>query len=227
MTASDTTEAARRLLGDGATKAVRYAELLATAGIERGLLGPREASRVWNRHVLPSAVIAELVPDDADVVDVGSGAGLPGIPLAIVRPDLRITLVEPMQRRCAFLDECVAELDLANVSVRRGRAEDLAGQFAGDVVTARAVARMPRLVRMTVPLCRPGGSVLAVKGETVMVELAELDVREVRDGLEVSPALRRGGVDAVDVLRVGYGIIEPPTTVVRLRTRVAVRGRRQ
>lgn len=221
------TEAARKLLGERTESAARYAELLATVGIERGLLGPREAARIWERHLLPSAALAEIVPADSAVLDVGSGAGLPGIPLAIARPDLQLTLLEPMQRRCAFLEECVAALALGNVSIQRGRAEELAGRVVGDVVTARAVARLPRLVALTVPLCRTGGSVLAVKGETVMSELAEMNVRRAGDGWTVPSALRRRGVDAIDVLTVGYGMIDPPTTVVRLRTRVVSRGRRR
>lgn len=221
------TEVADRLLGDRTPLAARYADLLATVGIERGLLGPREAARIWERHLLPSAVIAELVPADKAVLDVGSGAGLPGIPLAIARADLRVTLLEPMLRRCAFLEECVAALALENVSVRRGRAEEFAGRVAGDVVTARAVARMPRLVALTVPLCHPGGTVLAVKGETVTSELAEMDVRRSGDEWLVPGSLRGQGVDAIDVLTIGYGMIDPPTTVVRVRTRAAGRGRRR
>jgi 16S rRNA (guanine527-N7)-methyltransferase len=218
---------AHRLLGDRTPLADRYADLLTTAGIERGLLGPREAERIWDRHLLPSAALAELVPEGASVLDVGSGAGLPGIPLAIARPDLTVTLLEPMQRRCTFLDECVTALGLSNVSVRRGRAEDLAGRVTVDVVTARAVARLSRLVALTVPLCRPGGSVLAVKGETVMDELAELDVRRADDELRVPTALRRQGVDAIDVVVAGYGMIDPPTTAVRVRTRGPGRGERR
>jgi 16S rRNA (guanine527-N7)-methyltransferase len=223
----DRTEVVHRLLGDRAPLADRYADLLATAGIERGLLGPREAGRIWDRHLLPSAALAELIQQDATVLDVGSGAGLPGIPRAIARPDLTVTLLEPMQRRCAFLEECVVALGLSNVSVRRGRAEDLAGRVTVDVVTARAVARLPRLVALTVPLCRPGGSVLAVKGETVMDELTELDVRRARDGLAVPTALRRQGVDAIDVVTAGYGMIDPPTTAVRVRTRGPGHGERR
>lgn len=214
------TEIAHRLLGDRTPLADRYADLLATKGIERGLLGPREAERIWDRHLLPSAALAELLPQNATVLDVGSGAGLPGLPLAIARSDLVVTLLEPMQRRCTFLEECVAALDLSNVSVRRGRAEDVAGDVTADVVTARAVARLPRLVALTIPLCRRGGTVLAVKGETVMDELAELDVRRAGGELTVPTALRRQGVDAIDVVMAGYGMIDPPTTVVRVRTRV-------
>lgn len=208
---------AERLLGDQMPLAARYADLLVTTGIERGLLGPREAARIWDRHLLPSAALAELVPSDAAVLDVGSGAGLPGIPLAIARPDLRVTMIEPMLRRCVFLEECVTTLALSKVTVCRGRAEELAGRVAGDVVTSRAVARLPRLVTMTVPLCRPGGSVLAVKGETVMTELAELDVCDGVDELTVPAGLRRQGVDAIDVVAAGCGMIDPPMTVVRLR----------
>lgn len=221
------TDVAERLLGDRAPLAARYADLLATTGIERGLIGPREAPRIWDRHLFPSAAVAELVPADVTVLDVGSGAGLPGIPLAIARPDLRVTLIEPMLRRCAFLEECVDALGLSNVSVRRGRAEEVTERITGDVVTARAVARMPRLVALTVPLCRPGGTVLAVKGETVRSELAEMDVRQAGNVWMVPDALRREGVDAVEVLTVGYGMIDPPTTVVRLRRRAIASGRRR
>lgn len=221
------TEVAERLLGERAPLAARYADILATTGIERGLIGPRESARIWERHVLPSAAIAGLIAPDLTVVDVGSGAGLPGVPLAIARPDLRVTLVEPMLRRCVFLEECVAGLTLSNVSVRRGRGEEFVGRIVGDVVTARAVARMPRLVALTVPLCRPGGTVLAVKGETVMSELAELDVEQAGGQLIVPRALGRQGVEAIEVLTVGCGMIDPPTTVVRLSTRAVAGGRRR
>jgi 16S rRNA (guanine527-N7)-methyltransferase len=220
-------EVAHRLLADRTPLADRYADLLVTAGIERGVLGPREAGRIWERHLLPSAALAEFVPQNASVLDVGSGAGLPGLPLAIARPDVAVTLLEPMQRRCVFLEECVAALGLSNVAVRRGRAEDLVGRVTADVVTARAVARLPRLVALTVPLCHSGGTVLAVKGETVMDELAELGVRRSGGELAVPAALRRQGVDAIDVVMAGYGMIDPPTTAVRLRTRGPGRSERR
>ncbi|HET6214755.1 MAG TPA: 16S rRNA (guanine(527)-N(7))-methyltransferase RsmG, partial [Micromonosporaceae bacterium] len=139
--------AARQLFGDQLPLAEVYAGLLATDGVVRGLLGPREADRVWDRHLLNCAAIAELIPFAAFVVDIGSGAGLPGIVLAVARPDLSVVLVEPLARRTAFLDEAVAVLGLAErVTVRRARAEECIGSHSlADVVTARAVAPLDRL----------------------------------------------------------------------------------
>lgn len=131
---------AREVFGDALPVAERYAAFLAEAGVERGLIGPREVDRLWERHLINCAVVSEAIPQDADVVDIGSGAGLPGIVLAIVRPDLRITLLEPLLRRTTFLTECVEMLDLRNVAVRRARAEDVTDEFSVDVATARAVA---------------------------------------------------------------------------------------
>jgi 16S rRNA (guanine527-N7)-methyltransferase len=161
---------AARVFGVALPVAERYVGLLAGAGVERGLLGPREPARLWTRHVLNSAALAEFVPADAEVVDVGSGAGLPGIPLALARPDLTVTLVEPMARRVAFLDEVVSELGLS-VRVKRGRAESLRAAST-DVVVARAVAPLAKLATLTLPLLRPGGLLLALKGETAATEIA-------------------------------------------------------
>ncbi|MQA04348.1 MAG: 16S rRNA (guanine(527)-N(7))-methyltransferase RsmG [Streptosporangiales bacterium] len=195
--------------------AERYAEFLATAGVERGLLGPREGARLWERHLVNSAVLVELLPGTGDVIDVGSGAGLPGIPLAILRPELSVTLVEPMQRRTAFLEECVSLLELENVSVVRGRAEDLAGEIAADVVVARAVAPLDRLLRWTLPLVRPGGQVLAIKGAKVAEELTALGL-STEPGRQVPRrALRTLGVETVELVCVGDEIVDPPATVVR------------
>lgn len=204
----------------------RYAELLAGPGIERGLLGPREADRLWPRHLVNSAALTELLPSAAHVVDLGSGAGLPGIPLAIARPDLQVTLVEPLLRRANFLTECVEELELPNVAVRRGRAEELAGMLAGDVVVARAVARLDRLVGWAVPLTVPGGTVLAVKGGTVADELAEVGLTD-RDGRQAPPpSWSRCGAVSVELCRCGERLAESPTIVVCIRTsrRRPVRG---
>jgi len=152
-----------------------YANALATAGVERGLVGPREAPRIWERHILNCAIVAEpggLVGPDATVLDVGSGAGLPGMVWAIVRPDLCVVLLEPLLRRATFLSETVAALGLTSVSVVRDRAESYRG--TAEVVTARAVAPMDRLVRWCLPLVEPGGSLLALKGASVHAELASL-----------------------------------------------------
>ena len=153
--------------------AERYTELLATEGVLRGLIGPREAPRLWERHVLNSAVLAEAVPDGASVCDIGTGAGLPGLVLAIARPDLAVTLVEPLLRRTTFLDEVVAELELGHVTVVRGRAEDLHGTATFDVVTSRAVAPLERLLGWSMPLVSPTGATVAMKGRSVHDEIAE------------------------------------------------------
>lgn len=189
--------------------AVRYAGLLAGPGAERGIVGPAEAARIWDRHLLNCAAVASLVPTRCLLADLGSGAGLPGIVLALLRPECDVVLVESLARRAAFLDECVTALDLARVRVVRGRAEDLAGTIRADIVTARAVAPLSRLAGWAVGLCRPGGSVLAMKGAGAAAEVR-------RDG----PALRRLGVTDVSVLEVGSEDIDPPATVVRFRAPV-------
>lgn len=152
--------------------AERYATLLAEEAVERGLLGPSESGRVWERHLLNCAAVAPLVPVGASVLDVGSGAGLPGVVLALLLPDSRVTLVEPMQRRVAFLDYALAELGLGNAVVVRERAEDLTGRLVADVVTARAVAPLARLAGLCSGLARPGGLVVALKGASAAAELA-------------------------------------------------------
>lgn len=163
--------AAQRVFSTHLALAVRFAERLCTVGVERGLLGPREPERIWVRHLLSSAALGELLPDSADVVDIGSGAGLPGIPIAIARPDVRVLLAEPMQRRVTFLEETIADLGMA-IEVRRARAQELPrGGF--QTVVARALAPLKELVPMALPLLRPGGELLAVKGERAEAELAE------------------------------------------------------
>jgi 16S rRNA (guanine527-N7)-methyltransferase len=193
------------LFGERLPLARRYAEHLASTGVERGLIGPHEAPRIWERHVLNCAVVAELVPDGARLVDIGSGAGLPGIPLALVRPDLTIVLVEPLARRVEWLEEVVADLGL-DVRVDRGRAEETAVRRrweGADVVTARAVAPLARLAGWALPLLRPGGTLMAVKGASAPAEV-ERDAAEIR---------RRGG-GPPSVVRCGAGVVDPPTTVV-------------
>ena len=197
--------AAVTLFGSAIGLAERFAALLATHGVERGLIGPREVPRLWERHLLNCGVLAELVPDDAEVVDIGSGAGLPGLVIAILRPQVRMTLLEPMLRRTVFLGECVTELGLGNVTVCRGRAEDMAGVIRADVAMSRAVAPLGRLAELSAGLVRPGGTILAVKGDQAQAEL---------DGART--VLRRLGVRSAEVLKAGQGIVEPPATVVRI-----------
>ncbi|TDC63539.1 16S rRNA (guanine(527)-N(7))-methyltransferase RsmG [Actinomadura sp. GC306] len=208
---------AREVFGDALPVAERYAAFLAEAGVERGLIGPREVDRLWERHLINCAVVSEVIQADAQVVDIGSGAGLPGIVLAIVRPDLRVTLLEPLLRRTTFLNECVEMLDLPNVVVCRARAEDVAEEFSVDVATARAVAPLERLAAWALPLLRPGGELLALKGERAA---AELD--------EAAPVLERFEVRTTELLQVGQGMVDPPTTLVRVVAgRGGVVGRRQ
>jgi len=160
------------VFGDAAPVASRYVDILASRGIDWGLIGPREGDRLWDRHVLNSIAGADLFGAGCSVVDVGSGAGLPGIPLAILRPDLRVTLLESLLRRVNFLELAVDELGLGDrVDVVRARAEEHRGTF--DVVTCRAVAPLPRLVGWCQPLLTPGGRLLALKGSSAVAELAD------------------------------------------------------
>jgi 16S rRNA (guanine527-N7)-methyltransferase len=210
---------AARVFGERLGVAREYADLLAGPGVERGLIGPREVGRLWERHILNSAALRELVEPDARVLDIGSGAGLPGVPLAIARPDLSVTLVEPMLRRSEFLAEAVEILGL-DVAVFRGRAEDSAArtELAGaDVVTSRAVADLLKLARWSLPLLRPGGRMLALKGERAESEVAEH-----------GPAMTRLGAVDVEVVRCGRDYLDPPTTVVSvMRTDRSRTARRQ
>jgi 16S rRNA (guanine527-N7)-methyltransferase len=187
--------------GDRLPLAQRYVDLLLTAGVERGIIGPRERDRVWDRHLANSAAVASLIPDAARVVDVGSGAGLPGIPMALLRPDLQIELLEPMQRRVDFLVECLAALGLDRVAVRRGRAPD---DLTGDrdtLVVARAVAPLSKLIAATRPVLAAGGTVLAIKGRGAQAEMDT--VRAERQPVRL------------DLLTVGFADL--PVTVVRIR----------
>src|SRR5687768_1964969 len=162
--------------------AQRYADLLATDGVVRGLIGPREAPRLWERHLLNCAVLEELIPEGASVCDIGSGAGLPGVVLAIARPDLRITLVEPLLRRTTFLEEVVETLGLSQVTVVRGRADEVKERHGFDVVTSPAVAPLERLLRWSMPLVAPTGALVAMKGSSVAdeIEVARPTLRKLR-----------------------------------------------
>jgi len=197
---------ATSVFGGALAQARRYAELLATDGVTRGLIGPREADRLWERHLLNCAVVAELLPDSGRLVDIGSGAGLPGVVLAMLRPSLSVILLEPLLRRSVFLSECVSELDLTNVTVLRTRAEDKAAAgIRADIATARAVAPLDRLAAWAAPLLRPGGELLAIKGQSAAAELAAAE-----------PALSRLGVQSAEVLEAGHGRVVSATTVVRV-----------
>ena len=211
-TAPESPPAALALFGDRLELARLYADLLAGPGVERGLLGPREVDRIWERHILNSAALAELIGPGARVIDIGSGAGLPGVPLAIARPDLRVTLVEPLLRRAEFLTGVVEALGIP-VEVIRGRAEEPAIRFSAagaDVVVSRAVADLGKLTRWSMPLLRPGGRMLALKGERAAVEVAEC-------GREMAAL----GAIGVEVVRCGMSLLSPAATVV-----VAVRAER-
>jgi 16S rRNA (guanine527-N7)-methyltransferase len=194
---------AAAVFGSALDDARAFARILATRGVEQGLIGPHEVPRLWDRHLLNCAVVAELIGSRCQtLVDIGSGAGLPGIVLAMIRPELEVTLLEPMERRCRFLAESVTELRLANASVLRGRAEDIV--LRADVATARAVAPLDRLAELAIGVVRPGGMVLAIKGRTAADEL-----RRAR------PVLRRIGARGAEVVRAGQGKVVPATTVVR------------
>jgi 16S rRNA (guanine527-N7)-methyltransferase len=192
--------------------AEQFADLLATAGVERGLIGPREGPRLWDRHVLNSAMLAEAIPAGATVADLGSGAGLPGLVVAIARPDLRMTLVEPLERRTVFLREAVETLGLDTVDVVRGRAEALHGEQVYDVVTSRALAPLGRLLEWSMPLVAPTGALLAMKGRSLEGEIEA-----------AADELRRFGCLAPEILELGVEVAASPAAGGRLSTTRAVR----
>ncbi|WP_298889897.1 16S rRNA (guanine(527)-N(7))-methyltransferase RsmG [uncultured Serinicoccus sp.] len=194
---------AREIFAERLPVAVRYAELLATTGISHGLIGPRETDRLWDRHVVNCAVVEVLCEADAQVVDIGSGAGLPGVVLAIARPDLRLHLVEPLLRRTTWLEHAVAELGLDNVTVHRGRAQEV--DLQAPVVTARAVASLDKLVTWGFPLLAAGGRLLALKGKAAASELEQ-----------AQPVLRRHGVRSAQVHVLAEGTAAGPVRVVEI-----------
>ena len=203
--AGSTLVAADQIFGDRLPLAERYVEHLATSGIERGLIGPREVPRLWERHVLNCAVVEEFIEDGARVADVGSGAGLPGLCLAIARPDLKLTLIEPLERRVIWLTEVVDDLGLENVEILRSRAEQAVGQVEADYVTARAVSALVGLLDITLPILRGTGQLLALKGRSAADEITKAKKK-----------LNKYGARETEILVAGETLLEEPTTVVRV-----------
>ncbi|EFK55332.1 16S rRNA (guanine(527)-N(7))-methyltransferase RsmG [Corynebacterium genitalium ATCC 33030] len=197
-------DVAAEIFGDRLPLAQAYHDSLATTAAQRGFIGPKEVPRLWDRHIFNCAVIGEAFKEGQRIADIGSGAGLPGIPLAIARPDLDITLIEPLLKRSTYLGEVVEELGLDNVTVIRGRAEEQK-KMLFDAVTSRAVAPLGKLASWSLPLVRPGGAMVAMKGASVSEELE-------RDAKQIAKA---GGVDA-DIFTVGEGVLDQPTTMIRI-----------
>lgn len=212
-------EGAAAVFGDRMASAVQFVDILADTGVSHGLIGPREVPRLWERHVLNCAVIEDAFPQGTKLIDVGSGAGLPGLALAIARPDLDIHLVEPMQRRTDWLSATVTDLGLSNVTVHRGRAEEFVGVLAAPFVTARAVARIAKLARWCVPLIEGRGTLIAMKGRSAQEEL-DADRRE----------LNKLGLVADAITSHGSTVLEESTLTLDLtfqpRTRV-VKGKKK
>ena len=195
--------AAVAIFGDQIDQARSFAQTLANDSDELGLLGPRELDKLWSRHILNSAVVAELVRPGDKVADVGSGAGLPGIPMAIARPDAEFVLIEPMERRSSWMLEVVEDLGLKNVRILRSRAEDVTEQDF-DIVTARAVAALDKLLKMCVPLLKPGGALIALKGSKAAEEIANSKKLE-----------KKLGISSFEILVCGEKFLSEPTSVVK------------
>ncbi|NYF98238.1 16S rRNA (guanine(527)-N(7))-methyltransferase RsmG [Janibacter cremeus] len=202
------TEGAHQFFGERLRHAEVFAAVLADTGVSHGLIGPREVPILWDRHILNCAVIEDAFPDGARLVDVGSGAGLPGVALAIARPDLEVHLVEPMERRTDWLNATVAEIGLDNVTVHRGRAEEFHGHLTAPYVTARAVARLDKLARWCFPLLERDGQLVALKGRSVEDELAG-----------TTKALRKLGLVEAQITSHGADVLETPTLTVTCHVR--------
>ena len=227
--------AAATVFGDRLALAERFAAILADTGVSHGLIGPREVPRLWDRHVLNCAVVHQAFPHGASIIDVGSGAGLPGLALAVVRPDLHLHLVEPMLRRTTWLSATAEALGLDNVTVHRGRAEEFNGRLSAPFATARAVARIDKLAQWTFPLLDDEGVLVALKGEQAGQELEEERGRLTRLGM-VGAAIRTYGADLLEVptvtmeLTVSAGarsVPQPPRVRGGRRAKGPGRGDRQ
>ena len=201
--------AAAAEIAGGRIEALRaFAADLGERGEPLGLIGPLEPPRLWTRHLLNSAILAPLIETGARVADIGTGGGMPGLVLAIVRPDARFLLIEPMERRCAWLNEQVERLELENVEVKRGRAEEYHGAFEVDQVTARAVTALRKLIPLAAPLLRDGGELLLLKGGSVETEIEA-----------ARKQLRRFAVHDAVVEELGSGLLDETTRVFRARVR--------
>lgn len=204
--------AAAPLCGDGIAQVRRFAQNLAEHGVERGLIGPDEPSRLWSRHILNCALLVPELPSTGvsgsplRIADVGSGAGLPGLIVAMLRPDSEVTLIEPLERRTLWLNEQVQELGLNNVTVFRGRAEEFSPQHYFDVVTARAVKALKGLIPLICPLVVPGGSIVLLKGQRIDDEV-----------IEAQKVLDQAGVRDVNIHTVGIGTVDEPTRLFTAR----------
>lgn len=207
-----------RLFPQRTKEIYRYVDLLASIGVERGLIGPVEGARLWERHILNCAVVSPVFARSSTVCDLGSGAGLPGVVLALARPDLSVTLLEPLLRRSTFLTEVLALLEVANVEVVRARAEQLVGKRSFDAVTARAVAPLGRLAGWGLPLCRPGGELVAIKGSTAADEARA-----------AAGVLAKHCAGTVRIEQYGADVVSPATIVIRIessgRQRARMKGR--
>lgn len=197
-------ETSQVLFGERLPLMEEYASILSGMGVERGLIGPREVDRLWERHLVNCGVVAPRVPEGATVADVGTGAGLPGLVWAIMRPDITVTLIEPLLRRTTFLDHVVEALGLKNATVLRARAEDVEDRY--DVVTARAVAALDKLAKWCMPLVRPGGVLLAMKGQSAPEEVKKSRI-----------TLKHLGAKRILVSTYGEPLgLDVPTTVVEV-----------
>jgi 16S rRNA (guanine527-N7)-methyltransferase len=206
------------VFGDQVRVAEEFVRILADTGISHGLIGPREAPRLWERHVLNCALVQHCIPERETgqrVIDIGSGAGLPGIALAIARPDLEVHLVEPLSRRTGWLSGVTAQLELENVAIHTARAESMWGQLTAPWVTARAVSAILQLAQWTLPLLEPHGSLLALKGSRAVDELAGS-----------AAALRRLGAVEAEVEEIGAEEVSEPTIVLRVTIGDAIDRRR-